>query len=136
MSMATKRADGVFTIDWESYRKTHRDHASIWTTIRADIPGECRDLWGRRTLMAYDEGTCLLIEGRGLVIEGAPRAHRLMLDPKYKERDVYILEFLNDAGEWEGLGYGLSPQAAQELAKHNLSPRTGRGWTITYIEEA
>lgn len=134
MGSWTKRADGAFTITWEDYQATHKDFKGTWTTPRPDIEGHSRDLMGRRSLMVYDKGTALAIEGRGLVIERAPRAHRLMLDKSGAGH--YVLEFLDDAGEWVAMGWGLSEESAKDLLATSAK-RDGRGnWAVTFKEQA
>jgi hypothetical protein len=118
----TKRADGVFTISWDEYRKTHTDFRGIWT--RDDEP-EHADLVGRRTLMCYDQGTCLGIEGRGLVIEGAPAAMRILRDGP-----IYRLERMDpEAYTWDVVGKGLTLFGAKEQAQL-YRPRA----SLTYVQ--
>lgn len=53
-------------ITLEEYLAIHEDYRGIWDTERWDIPdwAEMREQYmGKRTMLAYDNGTRLLIEG-------------------------------------------------------------------------
>lgn len=132
MSGATKRADGVFTISWGEYQATHKDFAGIWTTERPDIT-DGRDLLGRRTLLVYDQGTCLAIEGRGLHIEGAPAALRVVRD----ERGEWRVERYTaaDGHEWRRRTHPSGPFARRSEATifARSLVREGMG-ELTYVE--
>ena len=65
---AIKKEDGKFYISWEDYKKVHKDYKGTW-----DTPDCYPEYMGKRTLMVYDNGTCLVIEGVSLVIENAPK---------------------------------------------------------------
>jgi len=48
------------------YLATPKDYRGIWNTERWDLPGwkEVREKYmGKRTIMVYENGTCLLVEG-------------------------------------------------------------------------
>lgn len=58
-------------ITLQEYLSLPEDYRGIWTTERWDIPGweEMRGQhMGKRTMMVYDNGTCLLVEGIGFEI--------------------------------------------------------------------
>lgn len=133
MSKVTKRADGVYTITWTEYKATHRDSKTIWTTIRYDIPGECRDNLGRRTLMVYDQGTCLAIEGRGLVIGGAPSVIRVVRDEDGEWQVERASEL--DGYEWRRQKWQRSANVDRKEAVEFASSlrRSGMG-EFTYAE--
>ncbi len=133
MPKLTKRADGKDAITWDEYRATHKDFKDVWTSNWGE-PGQ-RDLLGRRTCLTYEHGTALAIEGRSLVIVGAPRAHRLMLDQD--RSGFYVLEHLDDEGEWVQMGFNITPDAAGELVKvQSMGDVSKRNWRITYKEKA
>ena len=53
------------------YLAVQEDYRGIWTTERWDIPDWERlrkSHMGKRTLIVYDRGTCLLVEGLSLEI--------------------------------------------------------------------
>ena len=53
------------------YNAIPEDYRGIWTAERRDLPNwaEIREKHiGKRTMMVYDNGTCLLVEGMGFVI--------------------------------------------------------------------
>lgn len=48
------------------YNALHPDFRSVWTTERWDLPdweNERKKHMGKRTMLSYDNGTVLLIEG-------------------------------------------------------------------------
>lgn len=50
------------------YNSIPKDYCGIWTVERWDLPNwaEIREKhMGKRTMMVYDKGTCLLVEGLG-----------------------------------------------------------------------
>ena len=58
-------------ITLSEYNSTPKDYRGIWTVERRDLPdwAEMREKYmGKRTLMVYDNGTKLLVEGLGLEI--------------------------------------------------------------------
>ncbi len=58
-------------ITLSDYNSIPTDFRGVWTTERWDIPNwaEIRGKhMGKRTLLTYDKGTCLLVEGMGLEI--------------------------------------------------------------------
>ncbi|WP_455658834.1 hypothetical protein [Phocaeicola faecalis] len=53
------------------YNSIPDDYRGIWTVERWDLPNwaEIREQYmGKRTMMVYDKGTCLLVEGLGFEI--------------------------------------------------------------------
>lgn len=53
-------------ITLSEYNSTPKDFRGIWTVERWDLPNwtEMREKYmGKRTMMVYDKGTCLLVEG-------------------------------------------------------------------------
>lgn len=53
------------------YNSIPKDYRGIWTVERWDLPNwaEIREKhMGKRTMMVYDKGTCLLVEGLGFEI--------------------------------------------------------------------
>lgn len=53
------------------YLAVPENYRGVWTTERWDIPdweNLRKNLMGKRTLMVYDRGTCLLVEGLSLEI--------------------------------------------------------------------
>lgn len=53
------------------YLAVPEDYRGVWTTERWDIPDwetRRKSHMGKRTLMVYDRGTCLLVEGLSLEI--------------------------------------------------------------------
>ena len=53
------------------YLAVHENYRGVWTTERWDIPdweNLRKSHMGKRTLMVYDRGTCLLVEGLSLEI--------------------------------------------------------------------
>lgn len=51
------------------YLAVPEDYRGVWTTERWDIPDwetRRKSHMGKRTLMVYDKGTCLLVEGLSL----------------------------------------------------------------------
>lgn len=134
MPKLTKRKDGKLTLTWAEYQAIHRDFKGTWTTTIDATGKSARDNLGRRTCMTYENGTCLVLEGKGLVIEGAPRAHRLMLDKSNEGH--YVVEFMDDDGDWIPMGWGLSEGAARELLAVSAKRNDKGNWTITYKEKA
>lgn len=62
-------------ITLQEYLSLPEGYRGIWTTERWDIPGweEIRKQYmGKRTMMVYDNGTCLLVEGTGFEITDDP----------------------------------------------------------------
>lgn len=58
-------------ITLSEYNAIPKDYRGIWTVERWDIPNwaEIRERHiGKRTMMVYDNGTCLLVEGIGFEI--------------------------------------------------------------------
>lgn len=58
-------------ITLNEYNAIPKDYRGIWTVERWDLPdlAEIREKhMGKRTMMAYDKGTCLLVEGMGFEI--------------------------------------------------------------------
>ena len=58
-------------ITLSEYLAVPEDYRGIWTTERWDIPDwetRRKSYMGKRTLMVYDRGTCLLVEGLSLEI--------------------------------------------------------------------
>lgn len=58
-------------ITLQEYLSPPADYRGIWTTERWDIPGweKIREQhMGKRTMLVYDNGTCLLVEGMGFEI--------------------------------------------------------------------
>ncbi len=58
-------------ITLQEYLSLPEDYRGIWTTERWDIPGweNIREQYmGKRTMLVYDNGTCLLVEGMGFEI--------------------------------------------------------------------
>lgn len=56
-------------ITLSEYNAIPEDYRGIWTVERWDLPdwADLREKHiGKRTMMAYDNGTCLLVEGWGL----------------------------------------------------------------------
>ena len=56
----------MLQITQEEYDAKHSDFKGTWTTERDDWPNwnEVRDQYvGKRTMLGYDNGSCLLIEG-------------------------------------------------------------------------
>lgn len=64
---AKKMEDGNWHISSKDYTKTHRDYKGKWTNP------SWPEAIGKRSLMVYDNGTCLVVEGFGLVIDKSPR---------------------------------------------------------------
>jgi hypothetical protein len=59
----------MVTITESQYYSKHRDYRGVWSTDRSDIPGwKAEDFMGKRTMLHYDNGTCLIIEGQTLTI--------------------------------------------------------------------
>lgn len=61
------------TITLTEYNALHKDFRGIWNTERWDLPNwaEMREShMGKRTMLHYDNGTCLLIEGINFEIIG------------------------------------------------------------------
>lgn len=55
----------------QEYLSIPEDYRGIWTTERPDMAGweEIRGQYmGKRTMMVYENGTCLLVEGIGFEI--------------------------------------------------------------------
>ena len=58
-------------ITLSEYNAIPEDYRGIWTVERRDLPNwaEIREKHiGKRTMMVYDNGTCLLVEGMGFEI--------------------------------------------------------------------
>ena len=58
-------------ITLSEYNAIPEDYRGIWTVERWDLPdwADLREKHiGKRTMMAYDNGTCLLVEGMGFEI--------------------------------------------------------------------
>ena len=58
-------------ITLSEYNSIPKDYRGIWTVERWDLPNwaEIREKhMGKRTMMVYDKGTCLLVEGLGFEI--------------------------------------------------------------------
>ena len=58
-------------ITLSEYLAVPEDYRGVWTTERWDIPDwetRRKSHMGKRTLMVYDRGTCLLVEGLSLEI--------------------------------------------------------------------
>lgn len=58
-------------ITLSEYNSIPEDYRGIWTVERPDLPdwAEVRERhMGKRTMMVYDKGTCLLVEGIGFEI--------------------------------------------------------------------
>ena len=58
-------------ITLQEYLSLPEDYRGIWTTERWDIPGweNIREQYMcKRTMLVYDNGTCLLVEGMGFEI--------------------------------------------------------------------
>lgn len=58
-------------ITLSEYNSIPEDYRGIWTVERWDLPNwaEIRERhMGKRTMMVYDKGTCLLVEGLGFEI--------------------------------------------------------------------
>ena len=58
-------------ITLSEYNAIPEDYRGIWTVERWDLPdwAEIREKHiGKRTMMVYDNGTCLLVEGMGFEI--------------------------------------------------------------------
>ena len=58
-------------ITLSEYNSILEDYRGIWTVERPDLPdwAEIRERhMGKRTMMVYDKGTCLLVEGFGFEI--------------------------------------------------------------------
>lgn len=58
-------------ITLSEYNSIPKDFRGIWTVERWDMPNwaEIREKYmGKRTMMVYDKGTCLLVEGIGFEI--------------------------------------------------------------------
>jgi len=58
-------------ITLSEYNSIPKDYRGIWTTERWDLPDweKMRTThMGKRTMMVYDKGTCLLVEGLGFEI--------------------------------------------------------------------
>ena len=54
-------------ITLSEYNSIPKDYRGIWTVERWDLPNwaEIREKhMGKRTMMVYDKGTCLLVEGK------------------------------------------------------------------------
>lgn len=135
MGSWTKRADGVFAITWADYKATHKDFKGIMDVERPDLPDQesARDNMGRRSLMVYDQGTCLAIEGRGLVIEGAPPALRVVRD----EEGEWQVEKADakDGYEWRRQKWQRSTKVDREEAVM-FARSMARGYMgeLTYVE--
>lgn len=55
----------------QEYLSLPEDYRGIWTTERWDIPGweKIREQYmDKRTILVYDKGTCLLVEGMGFEV--------------------------------------------------------------------
>lgn len=58
-------------ITLSEYNSIPMDYCGTWTVERWDLPNwaEIREKhMGKRTMMVYDKGTCLLVEGLGFEI--------------------------------------------------------------------
>lgn len=67
-------------ITLSEYNSIPKDYRGIWTVERWDLPNwaEIREKhMGKRTMMVYDKGTCLLVEGLGfeswMIVSGKRR---------------------------------------------------------------
>lgn len=86
-------------ITLSEYNSTPEAYRGIWTTERWDIPdwAEMREKYmGKRTMMVYDNGTCLLVEGQGLEIVDDSSWKKP--DEVKQGIDDYYLNFNNEQG--------------------------------------
>lgn len=59
-------------ITLSEYNSIPKDYRGIWTVERWDLPNwaeiQQKNTWESSTMMVYDKGTCLLVEGLGFEI--------------------------------------------------------------------
>jgi len=81
------------------YNSIPDDYRGIWTVERWDLPNwaEIREQYmGKRTMMVYDKGTCLLVEGLGFEIVDDSTWKKP--DEVKKEIGSNYLQFYNEQG--------------------------------------
>ena len=95
-------------ITLSEYNSIPKDYRGIWTVERWDLPNwaEIREKhMGKRTMMVYDKGTCLLVEGLGfeIVDDSIWKKADEVKKQKRKEYDLWRYECIslgkNDKGE-------------------------------------
>ena len=86
-------------ITLSEYNSIPKDYRGIWTTERWDLPDweKMRTThMGKRTMMVYDKGTCLLVEGIGFEIVDDSSWKKP--DEAKKEIDAQYLKFYTEQG--------------------------------------
>lgn len=87
-------------ITLSEYNSIPKDYRGIWTVERWDLPNwaEIREKhMGKRTMMVYDKGTCLLVEGLGFEIVD-DSAWKKPDEVKKEISDLY-LKFYSEQGQ-------------------------------------
>lgn len=87
-------------ITLSDYNAIPEDYRGIWTVERWDLPNwaEIREKHiGKRTMMVYDNGTCLLVEGIGFKIVDDTSSWKKPDEVK-QEFDNNYLKFYNEHG--------------------------------------